>query len=209
MKHLYCYIVEPIEGRYSNKTKVNDSELILNTSIEDHKFVNRIGVIKELPINDENNFLQINDKVIVHHNVFRRFYDVRGLEKNGRSFFKENKYFCFIDQIFLYKRNNKWHTPPGFCFVKPIKSSNVFELDKEEPHKGFLRYSGSDLRDFNLIDGDLIGFTPNSEYEFIIDGERLYRVPLNSIAIKYEQQGTEVEYNPSWLRSGARINTGS
>ena len=34
MKHLYCYIVEPIEGRYSNKTKVNDSELILTGRLE-------------------------------------------------------------------------------------------------------------------------------------------------------------------------------
>jgi hypothetical protein len=46
---------------------------------------------------------------------------------------------------------------------------------------------------------DLVGFTPSSEYEFIVDGERLYRVPTNSISIKYERQGTETEYNPSWL----------
>ena len=45
---------------------------------------------------------------------------------------------------------------------------------------------------------DLVGFTPSSEYEFIIDGERMYRVPTNSISIKYERQGNEKEYNPSW-----------
>jgi hypothetical protein len=198
MQHLHAYIVEPLNGRYANKKKVGKSNLILNTSIEDHKFVNRFGKILEEPKNKNSEFKK-NDIVIVHHNVFRRFYDVRGKEKNSRNYFEENKYFCFDDQIFLYKRNNKWQVPNGFCFVKPILNDIDLSSDKEKPLTGVLKHLGSDLRALNLKDNDIIGFTPNSEYEFIIDGEKLYRVPLNSIAIKYERKGTEVEYNPSWL----------
>lgn len=199
MKNLYCYIVEPVEGRYTNKTKVGDKELIVNSSIENHSFVNRLGVVKETPVND-NGLLKVGDEVIVHHNVFRRFYGMNGDEKDSTSFFEENSYFCYYDQIFLYKRNNKWFTPPGFCFVKPIaqKQGIIKDLDKEEPLKGILKHVGDDLRSFNLSDDDLIGFTPNSEYEFVIDNERLYRVPLNSIAIKYNKTGNEKEYNPTW-----------
>lgn len=199
MKNTHAYIVEPLNGRYNNKKSVDNKELILNTSIEDHKFVNRNGVIVELPIVNDNEYLQIGDEVIVHHNVFRRFYDMRGKEKNSRSYFQEDKYFCYSEQIFLYKRNGKWHTPPGFCFVKPIHNLNKLNIDKEEPLTGVLKHLGSDLRDFNLSDNDLIGFTPNSEYEFVIEDERLYRVPLNSISIKYERKGTEVEYSTSWV----------
>ena len=195
MQHTHCYIVEPINGRYNNKKE----NLILNTSIEDHKFVNRNGKVLALPIINDNEYLQIGDEVIVHHNIFRRYYDMRGNEKNSKSYFEENKYFCYHDQIFLYKRNGKWHTPPGFCFVKPIHSLNNLTEDKEEPLTGVLKHVGSDLRDFNLDNDDLIGFTPNSEYEFIIDNERLYRVPINSISIKYGYKGSEVEYNPSWV----------
>ena len=195
MQHTHCYIVEPINGRYNNKKE----NLILNTSIEDHKFVNRNGKVLALPIINNNEYLQIGDEVIVHHNIFRRYYDMRGNEKNSKSYFEENKYFCYHDQIFLYKRNGKWHTPPGFCFVKPIHSLNNLTEDKEEPLTGVLKHVGSDLRDFNLDNDDLIGFTPNSEYEFIIDNERLYRVPINSISIKYERKGSEVEYCPGWL----------
>ena len=198
MQHLHAYIVEPLNGRYANKKKVGESNLILNTSIEDHKFVNRFGKILEEPKNKNSEFKK-NDIVIVHHNVFRRFYDVRGKEKNSRNYFEENKYFCFDDQIFLYKRNNKWQAPNGFCFVKPILNDIDLSSDKEKPLTGVLRHLGSDLRALNLKDNDVIGFTPNSEYEFVIDGEKLYRVPLNSIAIKYDRKGTEVEYNPSWV----------
>ena len=199
MRHTHCYIVEPINGRYNNKKNVDDNELILNTSIEDHKFVNRNGRVLALPIINENEYLQVGDEVIVHHNVFRRYYDMRGNEKNSSSYFEEDKYFCYYDQIFLYKRDGKWYTPPGFCFVKPIHSLNDLTEDKEEPLTGVLKHVGSDLRDFGLDNNDLIGFTPNSEYEFVIDNERLYRVPINSISIKYGRKGTEVEYSASWV----------
>ena len=192
MQHTHCYIVEPINGRYNNKKE----NLILNTSIEDHKFVNRNGKVLALPIINDNEYLQIGDEVIVHHNIFRRYYDMRGNEKNSKSYFEENKYFCYHDQIFLYKRNGKWHTPPGFCFVKPIHSLNNLTEDKEEPLTGVLKHVGRDLRGFGLDNDDLIGFTPNSEYEFIIDNERLYRVPINSISIKYGRKGSEVANVP-------------
>jgi hypothetical protein len=197
MKHLHAYLIEPLDGRYTNNKKIGDSNLILNTQIEDHKFVNRQAKIVETPIN--NSFLQKNDLVIVHHNVFRRYFDVRGQERNSSNYFKHNLYMCYDDQIFLYKRNGKWFTPPGYCFVKPLKQDNSFLNDKERANIGVLKHLGDDLRSFNLDSNDLVGFTPNSEYEFVIDGERLYRVPLNSIAIKYEIRGTEKEYNPSWV----------
>ena len=197
MKHLHAYIVSPVNGRYTNNKKIGEKELILNTTIENHKFVNRKGIIIETPIN--NSILIKNDTVIVHHNSFSRFYNVRGEAKDSRNYFDNNNFFVFIDQIFLYKRNNKWFTPPGYCFIKPLKNNNILSEDKERPLTGVLKHLGSDLRDLNLKDEDIVGFTPNSEYEFLIEGERLYRVPINSISIKYERTGTEVEYNPSWV----------
>jgi len=197
MKHLHAYLIEPLDGRYTNNKKVGDSNLILNTQIENHKFVNRKAKIVETPIN--NPFLQKNDLVIVHHNVFRRYFNVKGQEQDSSSYFKDGLYRCYDDQIFLYKRNGRWFTPPGYCFVKPLEQDNSFLNDKERAHIGVLKHLGDDLRSFNLSGDDLVGFTPNSEYEFVIDSERLYRVPLNSIAIKYEIRGTEKEYNPSWV----------
>jgi hypothetical protein len=50
--------------------------------------------------------------------------------------------------------------------------------------------------------GDLVGYTPNGEWEFLVEGERLYCMKSNDIVIKYEYEGNEVEYNPSWAHSG-------
>ena len=49
--------------------------------------------------------------------------------------------------------------------------------------------------------GDLVGYKPSGEYEFIVDGKRLYRVLNIFITVKYEHKGEEKEYNPSWLQS--------
>ena len=201
MRSLYCFVIEPKNERYDNIKKVDDIELILNTEIQDHKFVSRVGVVLETPIIGKTG-IKKGDEVIVHHNVFRRYNDVRGQEVNSRSYFDEDKYFVFPDQVFMFNRNGKWKSLDGFCFVKPIENRKMFSTEPEEPLTGVLKYLDNSLINKGLKVDDLVGFTPDSEYEFIIDNERLYRVPVNSICIKYEYQGNEKEYNPSWLQSG-------
>ena len=192
MKSVYNFVVEPIGERYDNVKKVGDSELITNTEIFNHQYVNRLARVISVPLKLDTN-IKPGDTVLVHHNVFRRWYDVKGVEKNSRAFFNENTYIVSIDQIFLFKSKQKWQSPKGYCFVKPIKAVDQFSTELEKPLVGIVKYS-----DKTVSVGDLVGFRPNSEYEFIVDGERLYRVLSNFITIKYEYQGDEEEYNPSW-----------
>ena len=192
MKSVYNFVVTPLNSRYNNTKKVGDKELIVNTEIFNHQYVSREAIVKAIPTVGETD-IQVGDKVIVHHNVFRRWHNVKGIEKNSRSYFDEETYLVASDQIFLYKRNNTWEPQKGYCFIKPIKSTNELDVDKEKPLTGIVKYS-----DGTVNEGDLIGFRPSSEYEFIIDGEKLYRVLSNFITIKYEYQGNEEEYNPSW-----------
>jgi hypothetical protein len=195
MKSVYNFVVKPIGERYNNTKKVGDSELILNTEIFNHQYVNRKATVISTPIVGDTG-IKAGDEIIVHHNIFRRWHNVKGIEKNSRSYFDESTYFITQDQIFLYKSNGEWKVPEGYCFVKPLKAKDQFNIDAERPLIGIVKYSDGTVE----VD-DLIGFRPSSEYEFIIDGERLYRVLSNFITIKYEYQGDEEEYNPSWAES--------
>ena len=195
MKSVYNFVVTPKGERYNNTKKLDDGELILNTEIYNHQYVNRTAIVKSIPLIGDTD-IQPEDEVIVHHNVFRRWHNVKGVEKNSRSFFNEDTYFISKDQIFLYKRNNEWIAPKGYCFVTPLKAQNPLNVDLERSLIGVVKYS-----DGTVKKGDLVGFRPSSEYEFIVDGERLYRVLSNFITIKYEYQGDEEEYNPSWAQS--------
>ena len=195
MKSVYDFVVTPKGERYNNTKKLDGGELILNTEIYNHQYVNRTAIVKSIPIIGDTDILP-GDEVIVHHNVFRRWYDVKGVEKNSRSFFNDSTYFITLDQIFLYKRSNEWMAPKGYCFVMPLKAMDQFNIESEKPLQGIVKYS-----DGTVKVNELIGFRPSSEYEFIIDGQRLYRVLSNFITIKYEYQGDEEEYNPSWAQS--------
>ena len=195
MKAPFDFVIEPKGNRYNNTTKVGDEELILNTEVFNHQFVNREAIVKSVPTAFKSK-IQQGDTIITHHNVFRRWHNQYGDEKNSKSFFDENTYLVKEDQIFLYKRYWEWKTPKGYCFVKPIKDRTRFGVDEEESCIGIVKHT-----DGTYEKGDLVGFTPFSTYEFIIDGERLYRVMTQFITIKYEYQGNEEEYNPSWAGS--------
>ena len=195
MKSVYNFVVTPKGERYNNTKKVGDSELILNTEIYNHQYVNREAIVISTPIVGDTD-IKPGDTVIVHHNVFRRWHNVKGIEKNSKSFFNESTYFINQDQIFLYKRNGNWKVPKGYCFVKPLKAIDKFNIESEKPLQGIVKYSVGTVEV-----NDLVGFRPSSQYEFIVDSERLYRVLSNFITIKYEYQGNEEEYNPSWAKS--------
>ena len=85
MKALYRFLVEPVGERYNNVKKIGDKNLLLNTEISNHQYVNRIGKVLACPINIKTEIKE-GDNVIVHHNVFRRFYDIRGNEKNSAAY---------------------------------------------------------------------------------------------------------------------------
>jgi len=195
MNSIFNFIISPRAKRTTGIKKVNDSELMLNTELQNHHYVSRLGIVKKTPLALDTE-IRVGDEVIVHHNVFRRFYDVRGNEKNSRSYFKEDEYFLAPDQVFAYKRNGKWNCIEGYCFVKPIKEDKMFSIDFEKKNIGIVKYS-----DGTVEKESLIGFKPGLEYEFFIEKERLYRVPSHLILIKYEYQGNEEEYNPSWTQS--------
>jgi len=195
MKAPFDFVIKPKGNRYNNIAKVGEKDLILNTEIHNHQYVNREAIVKSIPTAFKTE-IKPGDTIVTHHNVFRRWHDVKGKEKNSKSFFNENTYFIKEDQIFLYKRDNKWKAPKGYCFVQPIKERNQLEVDQEEACIGIVKYT-----DGSYEKEDLIGFTPFSTYEFAIDGKRLYRVMTQFITIKYEYQGNEKEYNPSWAKS--------
>ena len=197
MKSVYNFVVTPIGERYNNKKQVEGGELILNTDIEDHKYINRKARVISTPTVGKDLGIKPGDIVITHFNVFRRWYDLKGKERNSRSYFNEKTYLINHDQIFLYKRNEKWLCPKGYCFIQPIKETDKLSLNIEKTNVGVVKYT-----DQTVNINDLVGYKPNTQCEFVVDNIKLYRILSNLITIKYEYQGNEEAYNPSWAQSG-------
>ena len=199
MNSLGQFIIRPLVDRYNNEVKVGDKSLITNTSVEDWRSVSKEAIVIAVPLAIKTD-IKVGDKVIVHHNIFRRWYDVRGNERNSSMFFREGEYFASVDQIYMYYQNNSWKTNLEYCFVSPIKETDSLENKKEKDLVGILKYGNKSLKALNINPGDLIGFKPKSEFEFVFEGKRLYCMKSNDIVIKYENKGNEEEYNPSWTK---------
>ena len=200
MNSLYDFIVKPVGDKYKNTVKISGKDVIINTKIENWKFVNRLAEVVETPLAFKTS-IKKGDTIVIHQNVFRIFYDMKGKKKKSRSYFKNDLYFCSLDQVYLYKNKNGWNTVGDRCFITPIKSNESLTLDKERELVGILKYGNKSLEALEINPGDLVGYTPNGEWEFLVEGKRLYCMKSNDIVIKYEHQGNEEEYNPSWAAS--------
>ena len=185
MQSLFDYIIST-ENRYNNVVNIDEKKLIVNTEIteRDHIFVNRIGIVCSCPLTGDAT-IKKGDDVILHHNVFRRWFDIRGDEKNSTSFLSEDTYFVTEDQVFAYKRDEEWKGLPDFCFVKPVENKDEWGLKDDANLAGELIYTNDYLSSIGVSTGDVVGFKPNSEYEFNIEGQKLYRILSNHITINY------------------------
>jgi len=195
VKSLYYFIVKPLNERYDNVRRVANTDLIINSGIEDHRFISKKAVVVSTPAAYDTE-INIGDELYIHHNIFRRWYDQKGRERNSSTYFKDDLYFASPEQIYMY--NLKTHL--DYCFVKPLKNQSFLENRKEQPNVGIVKYSNKSLEALGITPETLITFTPNSEFEFIIEGERLYCMKSNDIALTHEYQGNEEENNPSWAK---------
>ena len=178
MKSPFYFILKPKGGtRYNNAVDWDGDEFITNTSEEDHRFSNRIAEVVELPVGYKGP-IKVGYELLVHHNVFKFYNDMRGRRKSGRSFFKEDLYFIDTEQFFMYHDGTQWHAYDRYCFIAPIPTEDCFLYKpfSEEPLMGEMRYANDYLKKNGVHEGDKVSFTPNSEYEFEVDGEKLYRI---------------------------------
>ena len=188
MKALYEFIVIPEGERYNNKKDVDGKELIVNTEIteRDAGFVNRIAKVVATPAAIDTP-VQVGDLIVVHHNVFRTWYDQRGNLADGSGYLGENTFAVSIDQVFAYKPADKWISAPGFVFVAPTYSKEAEEKllkrpVSEDPLKGLVRITNDSC---GVDTGDVVGFTPESEYAFSIEGDNLYRIRERDLTLVY------------------------
>ena len=110
-----------------------------------------------------------------------------GRQKSGRSFFKDDIFLIDREQFFLYKNNNEWKTYDRYCFVKPIPVVQDMYIEKNcafQQLTGKMQYANKYLQEQGIKNGDIVCFTPQSEYEFYVDGELLYRIYDHQITIK-------------------------
>lgn len=200
MKSIFRYIITPKKSRYNNTVELeNGGELIVNTDISNHQFISREGIVLSTPLAYDTP-IKVGDTVITHHQIFRRWFDMKGKERNSSWFMEEDRYAIYHDQIFAYKsEGGDWKGFDEFCFVLPVKNKDNYRVEQEAERKGIVFVANDALRERGIKEGDVVGFTASSEYEFVVDNQLCYRMKDKNICLLYPDAEEEV-YNPNWAR---------
>lgn len=186
MKSPFYFIVKPLKGkRYNNTKSISGIEFITSSSEEDYTVANREGIVTETPLN-YNGSIKIGDILLVHHNVFKYYNDMKGRQQSGKSYFKDDLFFIDNDQFYMYKQDGKWHSHDRYCFVKGVKKQDsfMFKRGNEEPLMGEMVYPNKYLLSHGVTAGTAVSFQPDSEYKFEVDGNKLYRMYDHQITLR-------------------------
>ena len=110
------------------------------------------------------------DTVVVHHNVFRKYYDMKGKEKFSSSKIRGTTYLASHLEVFAFNSGDGWKSIEPYIF-----------MSSDQTHNGEVLVSYIGSEDDGIIPGERLYYRPDSEYEFIIDGVKMYRVPKSNI----------------------------
>lgn len=195
------YVVIEVGGNYNNDLELdNGVKLTMNSTIESVSHINREGVVLSAP---DFTILKKGDSVIVHHNICRIRYDIKGEPIKSDFHIEGDKYFVPLTEIFMYKRDDEWEAISPHCFVEPIKNEEVLKngivlTEADNSHSGLvvknmqknigiLRYSNEYLENIGVNVGDTVIFRDDSEYEFKIGDKILYKMSAKDILATVEK----------------------
>ena len=181
------YIIVEIDEAYKNEV----DGIIVNSTIESVAHINRIAKVVEAP---SFTILKKGDEVIVHHNMFRMRNGMKGKKVKSDYYIEDNKYFIPLTLVFGYRRDGgDWQAIRPFVFVKPIEfeetNAGGFTITRAESNshngkkklRGTVKFPNDELLAQGVKVGDEVLFSDYSEYEFLIEGEILYKMSTNDI----------------------------
>lgn len=178
MKPIGDFLIEPFGNKRYDATRMfGDVEFVMNVSQEDYLTTNRKAKVLALPFG-YNGDVKVGDELIVHHNVFRKFYNMHGEEVDGFNHLIDNKYLVGTDQAYLYRpKGESWKAIDDFVFVKP-------NVDADNCFNGKVVYTNNKLISKGINSGDSVVFGSFCHHRFNIEGEVLFKMTTNSIYLK-------------------------
>lgn len=177
------FIVKPVDGdRYKNTKSFGDSELLMNASLENADYTNRLSEVVELPIGYKGD-VEVGDLLVVHHNTFRLMRTQMGdmvssMKHIIKDLFWVHDYYLHVD-----KEGNCYSRSP-YVFLKPSVESSMWYGQRESKNKGVLKFLNKDLEELGFKKDREYAFKNHRDYRFTLFGEDYYKMDYQSILLE-------------------------
>lgn len=190
MKSTYYYIVK-VDANYNNEINLKSGvSLLVNNTIESVAHINRIVEVVAVPEDSE---VLPGDKIMIHHNILRIRTSKKGIRMASDYLIRDDLYIVPPEEVYMYKREEEDWRPIGpYCYVKPMaleekKTKGGLTYTEEADHKGgqkltgIMWYPNLDLVRARINRGDTVFYDEWSEHEFLINGQRFYRMKAENV----------------------------
>lgn len=172
-------VLVSVPKTYEDTIKCGNLQLYLDTRFDNVKHTIRYGEIISSP---DKRFIP-GDTIYFHHNIVRRISTLSGVEKESPEEILNHTFQVPSNEIYARKRNGTLQAITPYCFIKPIPKKQetiagieLISKEKYEPNIGIVKYGNEELEKMGVHEGDTVIFTKNSEYQYPIDDELLYRM---------------------------------
>lgn len=170
-KSIFSFIISPIGQRYISNDKNN---FISSVAVNDVKNINRYAKVIAVPCGYTGD-IKVGDTIIVHHNTFRYWENAHGIQLSS-FLIKDDMFICDPDMVFAIVKDDVLYPLDDIIFVKPLIDTTFFCPKRERALRGELIYINDETRKMGLKEGDEVVYEPWSEYEFNINGEKLFKM---------------------------------
>jgi hypothetical protein len=183
MKSPFQFLIKPKGQEYNNEIEIAGQKIVINSTLDNHMNVNRFAEVISVPTLYKG-FIKPGNTIVVHHNIFRIYHDMKGRPRKSPNYFKDDIYMIMPYQFYLCHDGHKWMSVDDYCFVAPTDKENTYLYEEgEEENTGFVVYGNPSLDALGVSVGDKVNFTKNSEYEFTVNDQKMYRMRTRDICV--------------------------
>ncbi|MCH9664309.1 MAG: hypothetical protein K0U41_00475 [Gammaproteobacteria bacterium] len=179
------FIIKPQGGKEQiNSVEGDFGEIILNSHIhvDDQDFSNRIAEIIATPLSNVTS-AEVGDKLIVGHNVFRKWLDWHGKIEEGNTVV-DDLYYAENTAVYGYIKEGETFSTNDWALLDPVPHTDElliasgFRVDQ-----GILRYPSDSKFPLSLEVGTKVAFKANNFVPIPINDETIYRVRIKDILL--------------------------
>lgn len=197
MKGITEYIVK-FDTTHQTTVKVGGHSLKVNPNFEQPKWINRIGVVENVPfhLEKESPIKKGYEVLVIHTVLLNEVYNKTGLVKSHFIVDEEKGLFRFEPNLIVMWRENKdreWKAHLENIMVEPISikdeerevnglilPDNIFENEKgykgNQTQHGIIAYDNPELNKKGVFKNDEVIIKKDREYEFEIDGKTYWHM---------------------------------
>lgn len=188
LKSINTVLVQ-IPQTYEDTIQYGQLKLYIDTRFSDVRHTVRYGQVTS----SHDIRFRPGDTVWFHHNIVRRVRDADGNHLKDSGNIPGDIYCVPSETIYAIQRDGAFKAVAPYCFIKPIPEQeeqaagiSIISLKTEKPQWGTVQYGNKQLTGQGVSEGDTIIFNADSEYEYPIEGEKLYRMQTDWIVAKIE-----------------------